>query len=111
MAYSDQPSTFRYPLPGVAMTWEAPNGAAISQTLGASTIYSESLMLPVGLPWVVTRTVPAGVHHLTMSHPEHLRAHLPLHVQPGAGVQQITVSHELSFRRARLFLPLVARTS
>ncbi len=111
VAYSDQPSTFRYPLPGVAMTWEAPNGAAISQTLGASTIYSESLMLPVGLPWVVTRTVPAGVHHLTMSHPEHLRAHLPLHVHPGAGVQQITVSHELSFRRARLFLPLVARTS
>lgn len=109
VAYSDQPSTFRYPLPGVAMTWEAPNGAIITQTLGASTIYSESLMLPVGLPWVVTRTVPAGIHHLIMSHPEHLRAHLPLHVQPGAGVQKIHVSHELRLRRGQIFLPVVTR--
>ncbi len=108
VAYSDQPSTFRYPLPGVAMTWEAPNGAIITQTLGAATV-CESLMLPVGVPWVVTRTVPSGVHHLAMSHPNHLSARVPLHIQPGAGVQQIDVSYELHLRRARIFLPVITR--
>ena len=110
VAYSDQPSTFRYPLPGVAMTWEAPNGAAITQTMGASTVYSESLMLPVGVPWIVTQTVPVGEHHLHLSHPDHLSARLPLHIQPGAGVQQIDVSYELHLRRAQLFLPVIVRT-
>ena len=106
---SELAQTVVLPLPDVTITWEAPNGEVVTQTTGMFSPLEESLTIIMGVPWVVTKTVVAGEHHLRLEQADHFTDRVPFMVLPGEDIQHIVIHHTMRLIPSKIYLPVVMR--